>query len=643
MLSFTKWSPVRNRRGTLQESDSCLQAGPLQAFCPHGTKSLQAVWNGIRKTDSVLPEKAVALLEPANLLQGASTKIAVSSRKWLGFVLAFLALLLITAVLAGGRILYSRVHPLPEKRFVALMIWPAPVNQTYLPLLTICVDAIESRLARAEASTKELALISSSDNPERTPFNGPAEAARALGANLVLAANLQPEGDGFRFGLSLLDAATSNTLRETHLHVANSRLSQLAELAESSSADLLDVRLPKGPLKDQDEVKSLSAADYRLFAEAEDLFNQPNDVGLDGAVEKYQKVVESNARFALGYAKLALAYDRRYLRTRVRAFLDVARSNVDAALRINPESINALLSRATVDLHVGKTDDALAEIQRALELDPGNPQVLLVKARTLRTLNKGKEEEAVYREVIRNRPNFWPAYDQLGLNLYRQANYEQAAETFEEGTVIAPRVVRLLNNLGAMQMQLKQPEKAAVTYRRSIELKPTAPAYVNLGTLAFQSGDFQRALGYYKNALQVNSRDDLTWRNIADTYAKLGDTNKVLENYSEAARIVSENLKINPRPGDQWMTLAFYEAKLGKHRESEDALREAEERGASAVPAQLQKVETLVLLARDEEAMHLLLELLKKGLSLEDVELALDLAELRRDPRYVQAVAGLKK
>ena len=46
-------------------------------------------------------------------------------------------LLLITAVLAGGRILYSRVHPLPEKRFVALMIWPAPVNQTYLPLLTI--------------------------------------------------------------------------------------------------------------------------------------------------------------------------------------------------------------------------------------------------------------------------------------------------------------------------------------------------------------------------------------------------------------------------------------------------------------------------------------------------------------------------
>ncbi len=230
-------------------------------------------------------------------------------------------------------------------------------------------------------------------------------------------------------------------------------------------------------------MKSLSAADYRLFAEAEDLFNQPNDVGLDGAVEKYQKVVESNARFALGYSKLALAYDRRYLRTRVRAFLDVARSNVDAALRINPESINALLSRATVDLHVEKTDDALAEIQRALELDPGNlQQVLLVKARTLRTLNKGKEEEAVYREVIRNRPNFWPAYDQLGLNLYRQANYEQAAETFEEGTVIAPRVVRLLNNLGAMQMQLKQPEKAAVTYRRSIELKPTAPAYVNLGT-----------------------------------------------------------------------------------------------------------------------------------------------------------------
>ena len=41
-------------------------------------------------------------------------------------------------------------------------------------------------------------------------------------------------------------------------------------------------------------------------------------------------------------------------------------------------------------------------------------------ARLLRDLDRRSEEEKVYRSIIADRPNYWPAYNLLGQNLYRQ-------------------------------------------------------------------------------------------------------------------------------------------------------------------------------------------------------------------------------
>lgn len=86
------------------------------------------------------------------------------------------------------------------------------------------------------------------------------------------------------------------------------------------------------------------------------------------------------------------------------------------------------------------------------------------------------------------------------------------------------------------------------------------------------------------------------------------------------------------------MDLAFYQAKLGRRNEAETALQNAEKRGASDLPSQFKKVQVLVLLGQRNDALTLLLECLKKGLAPEQVALALDLKDLRTDPRYVQAI-----
>ena len=87
------------------------------------------------------------------------------------------------------------------------------------------------------------------------------------------------------------------------------------------------------------------------------------------------------------------------------------------------------------------------------------------------------------------------------------------------------------------------------------------------------------------------------------------------------------------------MTLAFYEAKLGHNKEAEAALKNAETRGAADVESQFMKSQALALLGRKEDALKLVLECVAKGLSTMEVQLAIDLKEIREDRRYQEFVA----
>lgn len=131
---------------------------------------------------------------------------------------------------------------------------------------------------------------------------------------------------------------------------------------------------------------------------------------------------------------------------------------------------------------------------------------------------------------------------------------------------------------------------------------------------------------------------------MADSYAMLGQSKLVTENYAKAADLLSESLRTNPRLGSAWMTLAFYEAKLGHRAQAEADLKTAEARGAADLYSQFTKAQIMALLGHKEEALQLVLDCIDKGLSEVDVALALDLKEVRADPRFHRHIAqrGMK-
>jgi hypothetical protein len=82
------------------------------------------------------------------------------------------------------------------------------------------------------------------------------------------------------------------------------------------------------------------------------------------------------------------------------------------------------------------------------------------------------------------------------------------------------------------------------------------------------------------------------------------------------------------------MTLAFYEAKLGHRAEAETDMGMAESKGAANVQSQFTKAQALAALGRKAEAIDLD-SCVRRGLSQVEVQLALDLKEIRSDRRYL--------
>ncbi len=81
-------------------------------------------------------------------------------------------------------------HPLPRKRFVALLTWPKTSDNNVVPMLTGVLSAIKGELSRLEAFDRNLFVVSPEDlGEDPAAVTHLKELCEPLGANLVLAAS----------------------------------------------------------------------------------------------------------------------------------------------------------------------------------------------------------------------------------------------------------------------------------------------------------------------------------------------------------------------------------------------------------------------------------------------------------------------
>ncbi len=526
-------------------------------------------------------------------------------------------------------------HPLPQKRFVALLNWPQTANIQVAPMLTGVLSAIKTQLARVEAYDRDLFVITPGDAFQTIAATAHLkEVCDPLGANLVLAASGFPGAGYFQLFLRLLDPISGRALREKKLICALDDITSLPARAVHAAGSLLSVnRYMKS--HEQVDPGTQSAAAFTAFQSAEALMNEPNDAGLDAATEKYKQAVELDPGYALAYARLAEAYVHSYGLRHDPGALELARGNSERALTLDPNLVDGHLARAILLEETGDEQGALRGLAKALALDPSNPETLRSQALVYTRLGRWSDAEQIYQRILNQRPNYWLTYTDKGYMLDRQGKYHEAIQAFRAAAVAAPLNSMALANLGSEYLQIGDFAAATDSLRKSIALKPNDLAAANTSLALRYQGKYSEALPFALKAVELNPSDDTYWLELGDCYSSLNNHKGDAKNaYLRAAAEAERHLSTDAADGPGWMLLALYQVKAGSPQNALLSIKKAEEIGADDMDSQLYKARILELAGKRDEALATLATCFRKGATAFQIAPFPDLQSLRKDPRY---------
>jgi eukaryotic-like serine/threonine-protein kinase len=526
---------------------------------------------------------------------------------------------------------YDILHPLPAKRFVALLGWPPPGDSRIAPTITAVVDAVGSALARAEASDHDLFVIPHQVGKDVASLQQVNDVRESLGANLVLSASATLGGNELQLLLRVLDPAASRTLRQRTIRVPMDEQLSLPNKAVLVAADLLDVT--KSELGDEHSTVGTNSAEaYAAFQTGEGLRGQENDAGLEGAVEKYKQAIEIDPHYALANAKLALAYFRLYILHRDPAALVLARANCQTALSEDPNLVEAHLALASVLDWTGDKPGALREISKALSIDPGNPQAMLIQGQEFTRCNRWREAEETFTRLQTARPNFWLAHEELGFAYSSEGKYANAADEFRAASLAAPKRTLPLSNLSAQYLQMGNLDNAVAFAAKSLAIMPNDHAAAAMSTALRCLGKLEEALSYALKAVELNPDYPGHWLDLGDCYSSIrGRKTQVNDAYSRAASLLEQIVHTNPTDGPIWMSLAFAQAKLQREDKSFTALTTADDNFSGDLDSQLLKVRILALLGKHDEALAAASVCLARGATPFQFQFMPDIDDLRSD------------
>jgi tetratricopeptide (TPR) repeat protein len=219
----------------------------------------------------------------------------------------------------------------------------------------------------------------------------------------------------------------------------------------------------------------------------------------------------------------------------------------------------------------GKYEDALNELEQALEDNANVADIYIGLAETNVALNRNAEAERNLRLAIETDISHWASFNSMGNFLFAQGRFDEAAEFYQMFVNRADDDAQALNNLGAAYYLAGDFGQAASAWERSLEIRPTRSAYSNTGSMYYYMGDFERAADRYAMAVNLAPNDYQLWGNLADAYS-FSEAKKSVAHvaYKRAIELAEQVLSINENDTDALSDSAYYYSRIDQREKAVD-------------------------------------------------------------------------
>lgn len=287
--------------------------------------------------------------------------------------------------------------PLPQMPSIAVLPFEGLGEKKALRDLSVgTTDSLSAALSKVS----ELFVISNDAVMlAASKKEAPAHIANGLGVQYALKGSVQQSGERLRISAQLLDmTAGASIWAGTH----DGPLDEIFELQDRLIQDIvaaLDLELSPAAKAAISRPETTSTTAYRFFVRGMDLLRR-NVVGaLALAVDSFEAAIELDPGYGRAHAGLVEAYwasadNGRYRNLGLNSAAD---ARIEAGIRLGDalQHPTALAFRVASEMHLmhRRYTKALATAERALALDPNDPDAHIALARTL--IFAGRPEQAL--------------------------------------------------------------------------------------------------------------------------------------------------------------------------------------------------------------------------------------------------------
>jgi len=330
--------------------------------------------------------------------------------------------------------------------------------------------------------------------------------AEDLGVKYVLEGSVQKSADRIRITVQLIDATTGHHIWSERYDREQKDIFEIQDDITMEITKALGIELIEGEqarIWQERQTSNLKA--YEKYLQGRRYFWELTKEKNTRARKLYTEAIALDPGYALAYAGLGMTHfnDARYGWAEFRAeSIKMAEKNAQKAVEIDNSLDKAYALRGLIYLLKRQYEESLAQMERAITLNPNSAQNNSIMAGSLGLAGRWEEGIAYSKKSIRLAPipealYFWI----LGRAYFMTAKYNEAVEAFKKAVHVNPDYLIAHAFLAASYSSLGRPKEAAIEADEVLRVNPKFTLKSYAKTLPYKNkSDIERYISALRKA-----------------------------------------------------------------------------------------------------------------------------------------------
>jgi tetratricopeptide (TPR) repeat protein len=248
---------------------------------------------------------------------------------------------------------------------------------------------------------------------------------------------------------------------------------------------------------------------------------------------------------------------------------DDAVIQLQEALRVEPENVEAMEFLSDLLLETGQVDSAIAMARRLILARPDDMRYrrnlgnLYIRQDSLNTAL------TQYEEILHRYPEDGEALSQVSAVYIALKEFQKALDTSSKLYTLDSTDDRVAFTLASLYAELEMPTEADYYFNRSVELNPDDPRYFsNWAYLQISHKDYDRAITILQKGTHQHPRSADIWALLGSAYQQAGQD-------SSAIKALDHSLELDAAKIGPYITLGYIYDNAGKFEKALEVYNQA--------------------------------------------------------------------